>query len=72
MDPTQVAVEYEYDPEARNWVFTVPELHIVGGGITREDAERRAREAIDFTLEYIQEQDEPVTEVLPKNRLTRH
>jgi predicted RNase H-like HicB family nuclease len=72
MDARQFPVEYEYDPEARNWVFTVPKLHIVGGGITREDAERREREAIDFTLEYMQEQGEAVTEMLPKNRLTRY
>lgn len=46
----EIAVEYYYDPESRNWGFTVPSLHIIGGGATREEAERLAAEAIAFTL----------------------
>ena len=44
-------VQFVYDPESRNWGFSVPALHIVGGDQTRSRAERMAREAIEFTLE---------------------
>lgn len=44
-------VDFIYDPESKNWGFKVPALHIVGGDKTRPDAERMAREAIEFTLE---------------------
>jgi predicted RNase H-like HicB family nuclease len=43
-------VEYVYDPESKNWGFAVPTLGIVGSGETREEAELRAIEAIEFTL----------------------
>ena len=43
---------YFYDPESQHWGYTVPSLHIVGGGHdTREQAEEDARQAILFTLE---------------------
>src|SRR2546428_4087746 len=47
----RVRVEYVWDQEAGSWGFVVPALHIVGGGPTRNDARRRAREAIAFALE---------------------
>jgi predicted RNase H-like HicB family nuclease len=52
----KIRVEYLWDDDAKAWGFEVPALHIVGGGPSREDARRRAREAIAFALE---EQDEP-------------
>ena len=51
-----IGIKYYYDPESRNWGFVVPGLHIVGGGETREEAERLAAEAVAFSLE----DDEPV------------
>jgi predicted RNase H-like HicB family nuclease len=43
----------------------VPALHIVGGGPTRDDARRRAREAIAFALEAGEgEDDTPDAEYL--------
>jgi hypothetical protein len=42
-------IRYTYDPESKNWSFEVPSLGIVGGAETREEAERQAAEAIDFT-----------------------
>ena len=71
MDTRCIPVEYEYDPEVKNWVFTVPELHIVGGGATREDAERRAIGAIAFTLEYMREQGEQPEPAIPSDSLRR-
>ena len=50
MTKTQYEVRYAYDDESKNWSFRVPELNIVGGGDTREEAEKMARQAIDFTL----------------------
>jgi predicted RNase H-like HicB family nuclease len=47
----RIRVDYVWDNEAGSWGFVVPALHIVGGGPTREDARRRAREAIAFALE---------------------
>ena len=47
----RLRVEYVYDPESRNWGFSVPALSIVGGGNTREEAERHALEAIEFAVE---------------------
>jgi hypothetical protein len=46
----KLRVEYLYDPESRNWSFVVPALDIIGGADSREDAEQRAIEAIEFTL----------------------
>ena len=43
-------VEYFYDDESRNWCFVVPSLHIIGDGDSREGAERRAIEAIEYAL----------------------
>ena len=51
MSAARIMVEYVWDDEARAWGFVVPALHIVGGGPTREDALRRAREAIAVALE---------------------
>ncbi len=51
MSAAKVMVEYVWDDEAAAWGFAVPALHIVGGGPTREDARRRAREAIKVALE---------------------
>lgn len=45
----RIRVEYVQDDD--RWGFVVPALHIVGGGPTRDDARRRAREAIVFALE---------------------
>jgi predicted RNase H-like HicB family nuclease len=47
----RIRVEYVWDDEAKAWGFVVPALHIVGGGPSREDARRRARDAIAFALE---------------------
>jgi predicted RNase H-like HicB family nuclease len=47
----RLRVEYAYDPESRNWSFRVPSLGIVGGAESREEAERRAVDAVAFTLE---------------------
>jgi predicted RNase H-like HicB family nuclease len=47
----RIRVDYVWDKEAGSWGFVVPALHIVGGGPTRHDARRRAREAIAFALE---------------------
>lgn len=52
-------VEYTYDPESRNWCFEVPSLGIIGGAATREDAEKRAIAAINFTLESENERPAP-------------
>ena len=46
----RIRVEYVWDEEAKAWGFVVPALHIVGGGPSKEDARRRAREAIAFAL----------------------
>jgi predicted RNase H-like HicB family nuclease len=51
MSAARIMVEYVWDDEAHAWGFAVPALHIVGGGPTREDARRRAREAIAVALE---------------------
>ena len=47
----RLRVELGQDDLPGRWWFTVPSLGIVGGGDSREDALRRAREAILFTLE---------------------
>jgi hypothetical protein len=54
----RIRVEYVWDDEAKAWGFVVPALHIVGGGPRKEDARRRAREAIAFALEELGEADE--------------
>jgi hypothetical protein len=43
-------VEYFYDAESQNWCFVVPSLKIIGDADSREDAERRAIEAIEYAL----------------------
>jgi len=44
--------EFFFDDEARNWHFSVPALHIIGGGTdTRAEAERECLAAIEFALE---------------------
>jgi predicted RNase H-like HicB family nuclease len=48
---TQASVEYKYDRQSKNWSFRVASLGIVGGAKTREEAEKKAAEAIAFTLE---------------------
>lgn len=47
----ELLVEYRFDPESRNWSFTIPSLGIVGGADSCMEAETRAREAVAFTLE---------------------
>jgi len=45
-------VRLHWAQDAQHWSFTVPALHIVGGGCaTREEAERHALEAVEFALE---------------------
>ena len=44
-------VELGADDIPGRWWFTVPALGVDGGGDSRDDALRRAREAILFTLE---------------------
>lgn len=46
----RLRVVYAYDPESRNWSFRVPSLGIVGGAETRAEAEKRAVDAVAFTL----------------------
>jgi RecJ-like exonuclease len=50
----KMRVEYYYDDEARRWGFTIPALHIVGSGSSREDAEAGATEAVAYALEGIE------------------
>ena len=47
----QLRVEYIYDPESRNWCFRIPNLGIIGGADTREEAEQQAIAAIAYVLE---------------------
>ena len=44
-------VELGTDDIPGRWWFAVPALGVVGGGDSRDDALRRARKAILFTLE---------------------
>ncbi len=46
----KVRVEYTRD-QRDAWIFRVPALGIVGGGISRGEARRRALDAIALTLE---------------------
>lgn len=59
MSAAKIMVEYVWDDEAHAWGFVVPALHIVGGGPTREDARRRAREAIAVALETVEMSGRP-------------
>jgi len=44
--------EFFFDDEAETWHYSVPVLHINGGGTpTREDAQRECMDAIEFALE---------------------
>ena len=55
------AVIYERGP--RNWSAYVPDLPgCVATGATREDVERRMREAIAFHLDGMREDGEPIPE----------
>lgn len=47
----RIRIEYRYDDESNNWNFRVPALGINGSADTRDEAEREALSAIDFTLE---------------------
>ncbi len=49
--PVRTRIEYRYDAESRNWCFRVPDLGIIGGADTREEAERAANDAIAYALE---------------------
>jgi predicted RNase H-like HicB family nuclease len=51
MDSMRLRVELGTDDTPGRWWFAVPALGVVGGGDSRDDALRRAREAILFTLE---------------------
>jgi hypothetical protein len=47
----RIPVRIYFDDEALNWHFSVPELHVVGGGQrTRDEAREAAAEAIAFAL----------------------
>jgi predicted RNase H-like HicB family nuclease len=59
----RLRVEYTWDHEAGSWVFVVPALHIVGGGPTREAAERHAMEAVLLALEAASEEVDPSAQV---------
>ncbi len=56
----QLRVEYNYDPESRNWAFRVPALGIVGGAETRQEAEQAVLDALAYALEDEIEVTEPV------------
>lgn len=48
----QLKIEIFPDTETGHWCYDVPALNIIGTGCpTREDAEKYALEAIEFTLE---------------------
>lgn len=54
----QLKIEIFPDTETGYWCYDVPALNIIGTGcLTREDAEKYALEAIEFTLEA--EDDDP-------------
>ena len=61
----KLRVEWVWDDEAQGWGFAVPALGIVGGGgKNRDEVERQAVDAIEFTLEGIERDfDDDVTEV---------
>ena len=59
----KLRVELYYDDESRNWGFRVPALHILGAENTRDEAIGGALEAIDFTLEGVQQDFEDSHEV---------
>jgi predicted RNase H-like HicB family nuclease len=54
----RIRVEYIWDQEAGSWGFVVPALHIVGGGPSRDEARRRAQEAIAFALDASESDDD--------------
>ncbi len=48
----KLTIEIFPDTETGNWCYDVPALNIIGTGcLSREDAEKYALEAIEFTLE---------------------
>jgi len=54
----KLKIEIFQDTETGQWCYDVPALSIIGTGCnSREDAERLALEAIEFTLE--EENDQP-------------
>lgn len=54
-----------YEPGDRNWSAYVPDLPgCIATGKTREDVERRMREAIEFHLEGLRAHSEPIPEPL--------
>lgn len=56
----RVHVHLFWDDETARWDYRVPQLHVVGGGgPAREDALRRAADAVAFTLEGADERLEP-------------
>jgi predicted RNase H-like HicB family nuclease len=58
MGGMKLKVELFQDTETGYWCYDVPALSIIGTGCkTREDAEKYALEAIEFTLE--EENDAP-------------
>lgn len=49
---SRVRVDLVWDESLQRWDFDVPSMNILGsGGATREDALRRATEAIAFALD---------------------
>jgi hypothetical protein len=61
----KLRVELFHDKETGQWGYDVPALSIVGTGCnTRDDAERFALEAIEFTLDSGDEEFSASSEVL--------
>lgn len=69
---TKLHIEYEYDDESHSWGYVVPSLHITGSSDTRDDAEREAAEAIEFTVRYMREQGQPLPEEIAEERPLPH
>jgi predicted RNase H-like HicB family nuclease len=60
----RVRVELIWDASVRRWDYEVPDLNILGsGGSTKEEALRRAADAIAFALQSDADEAEPGVEV---------
>ena len=61
----KLRVEFFWNDDVKHWSFSVPSLHIVGGGqATREEAEQEVLEVIEFALEPLDEEIEHDAEVV--------
>ncbi len=69
---TDIPVEYKYDRQSKNWAFRVVSLGIVGGAKTREEAEKKAAEAIAFTLKPDKKKEPAMLGGIFRRRLRRH